>query len=99
MYVERSGALTLKQKLDIRSDLRSLEYINALSRLIDHTEGYEPKERAYIMKHLVEVSADAMTRSWPVVRAWSQFIFDEVERKNLKWRHKQQIQNHRFTLP
>ena len=48
--------------------------------------------------HLRDVAKDAMTRPWHAVQAWSQHIFDMIERGTYTWSDSQQIHNDRSMM-
>lgn len=85
MYIEREGIQTLRQKLDIRESITPLEYLSASLRLLHDSSAYRPCDRDHILRHTMAVSIDALTRSWPGVRRWSQTIWDSVEKGWCKW--------------
>ena len=98
MYVSREGVSTLKQKLDIRSSLSQMEYINATLMLVNDKRACSSIERDGILRHLQDVTHDVMVRPWENVRRWSQYVWDAVERRELSWADSQQIHNHRVTI-
>ena len=98
MFIQRDGVRTLKDKLDVRGSMKSGEYINALIALLQKPAAFDVEHMQHMQRHLHEVSSDSLTRSWKNVMAWSQHIFDEVEKKNLFWNEYQLIQNARFRL-
>ena len=98
MFTKRAGCNTVKQKLDVRAKLGDLEYIQSTLRLLLEKKAYDPENRDDIIRHLVDVTGDAQTRSWPDVLAWSQSIWDKVEQEEgFQWDKYQLIQNERFT--
>ena len=98
MFIAREGVRTLKEKMEVRSSMKSGEYINALIALLQSPAAYESENHAHMNKHLHEVSTDSLSRPWKNVLAWSQHVFDEVEKKNVQWHEYQLIQNARFRL-
>ena len=52
----------------------------------------------YQLNHLNDVALDALSVPWAGVRAWSNFVFDSVEKNRFTWADTQDIQNHRFRL-
>ena len=98
MFMEREGVRTLKEKLDARGTMSSKEYINALIALTKYKPAYDQECAQHIITHLHEVSTDDLTRDWKRVMAWSQHVFDQVEKKQLFWHEYQEIQNLRFRL-
>ena len=98
MYVTREGCHTLKQKLDLRSNLSPMEYVHASIKLVNDPRAYDQEDREHIMRHIQHVTHDIMERPWEGVRRWSQFIWDAVEKGQLKWSDTQLIENHRFCI-
>ena len=98
MFMEREGVRTLKEKLDARGTMSSKEYINALIALTKYKPAYDQECAQHILTHLHEVSTDDLTGDWRRVMAWSQHVFDQVEKKQLFWHEYQEIQNLRFRL-
>ena len=99
MYVQRDSCHTIRQKLEVKSDLQPLEYMDAVLKLVeDDDSAWSEDERKLIRKHLGNVTHDAMSRPWADVRRWSDFIFDQVEKGQLKWTEKQEIQNFRVEI-
>ena len=98
MYIQREECQTPKQKLDIRCTIAPLEYINATIALIRDRRAYDPQDLSGILRHLQDVTHDAMERSWPLVRKWSQHIWDQVEKGYITWADHQAIQNDRVMI-
>lgn len=98
MFLEREGVRTLKEKLDARGTMSGKEYINALIALTKYKPAFDAEDGPHIVTHLHEVSTDDMSRTWKQVLAWSQKVFDQVEKKQLFWHQYQEIQNLRFRL-
>ena len=85
MYILREVCQTEKQKLEVRCDLSVLEYTNALVKLVLDIRAYHPDDHRHIMRHLRNVTHDAMERPWSAVRRWSQAVFDAIERGEFMW--------------
>ena len=98
MYISRESCQTVKQKLEVRCSLSALEYTNALVKLVMDLEAYAPTDQPHIMRHLRDVTSDAMERPWATVRKWSQAVFDGIEQGDLTWADYQEIQNLRFRI-
>ena len=98
MYVEREGAQTLKQKLDNRTSLSPMEYVNAAIALVNDNRAYDGGDRGAILRHIQDVTHDIMERPWDVVRRWSQRVWDAVEKKHFTWGDDQHIQNLRASI-
>ena len=95
MYIVREECQTEKQKLDVRCNLTSLEYINALVKLLMDPRAYPTEDQPHILRHLRDVSQDAMERPWVGVRKWSQSVFDDIAGGEFAWSDYQLIQNAR----
>ena len=98
MYIIRETCQTMKQKLEVRCELSALEYTNALIKLLMDPQGADPEDRPHIMRHLRDVTHDAMERPWSAVRKWSQSVFDSVELGDFCWAEHQEIQNERVRI-
>lgn len=98
MYVEREGIETIRQKLDIRQTLTPLEYISASLKLLHDTTACRPADRDHILRHVLSVSVDALTRPWGGVRKWTQSIWDSVEKGWCKWDDARFIQDERVRI-
>ena len=98
MYIQRESCQTVKQKLEVRCELSQLEYTNALVKLVIDNRAYDPHDHPHIMRHLRDVTHDAMERQWSAVRKWSQHIFDLVENGDIVWADYQEIQNERLRV-
>ena len=98
MYIQREACQTEKHKLDVRTSLGALEYIHVSIRLVRDNRAYDPADYPHIMRHIQDLSHDAMERAWPAVRRWSQFIWDMVEIGELVWSDYQAIQNERIRI-
>ena len=55
-------------------------------------------DRPHIMRHLRDVTHNAMERPWSAVRKWSQTVFDAVENGDFCWADRQEIQNERIRI-
>ena len=98
MYVNREGCATLKQKLEVRTSLSPMVYVNATIRLVNDSRACAAGEREHILRHLQDVTHDVMVRPWENVRRWSQYVWDAVERREIAWDDTQSIHNHRMTI-
>ena len=98
MYINREDCQTIKQKLEARTSLSPMEYVNAALTLVNDKRACATQDRDYILKHIQDVSHDAMRRPWESVRRWSQHIWDAVERKEMGWSDTQLIQNERVNV-
>ena len=98
MYATREGCTTLKQKLEVRTKLSAMEYINAALSLVNDKRAVQPRDRDDILRHLQDVTHDAMERPWEFVRRWTQHVWDAVEAKEITWADDQSIQNRRIRI-
>lgn len=98
MYVEREGIETIKQKLDIRQSITPLEYLSASLRLLHDPSAHRACDRDYILRHLLAVSIDAVTRLWAGVRRWTQTVWDSVEKGWCTWDDTAFIQEERVRI-
>lgn len=98
MFLYRPGLQTPKQKLDLRAGLSMIEYINSTLLLLQDSEAFRQEDLPHIMAHLTAVTTDAMARPWAAVRAWSQYIWDCVEKGKCKWDGYQFIQDERVRM-
>ena len=92
MFVKKLSSASLKKKQDYRPNITANEYVNAfIAMLCDH-RARDPADLLHQLRHLHDVSTDALTRPWVNVRDWSQSVFDEIEKGNLAWSDTSQIQ-------
>lgn len=98
MYLERAGVQTLKQKLDMRESMSPLEYLSASLRLVHDPSACRPSDRDHILRHVMAVSVDALTRPWAGVRNWTQTIWDSVEKGWCSWDDARYIQDERVRI-
>ena len=98
MYIVRESCQTDKQKLEVRTTLPPLEYINAMVALIRDSRAYNKADFAHIMQHLQDVTQDAAEGAWPTVRRWSQRVWDLIEEGKLEWADYQSIYNLRLRM-
>ena len=98
MYIDREACQTTKQKLDVRCTLAPLEYISAIIALLRDKRAYSPHDHGHIMSHLQDLTHDAAERPWPAVRKWSQQVWNQIERGDIRWSDYQLIQNLRVRM-
>lgn len=89
---------TPKQKLDVRATLSMIEYVNSTLVLLQDSDAFRQEDLPHILAHLTAVTTDAMVRPWGVLRAWSQYIWDCVERGKCLWTSYQFIQDERVRM-
>ena len=94
MYIDRESCQTDKQRLEARCELSTLEYTNALVKLIMDHRAYHPNDQSHILRRLRDVTHDAMERPWSAVRRWSQVIFYLIVRGDFAWYEHQEIQKY-----
>ena len=73
------------------------EYMAAYMAMLHDEEVYDPRDYRDMLDHLRCITEDCMRKTWPTVREWSQKLFDKVEKRQIRWSDKQEIQNDRFT--
>lgn len=88
----------MKQRLDARQSMTLNEYVDATLALLADNRAYAPSEFNDMMHHLRKVVRDALERSWPSVRRWTQFIWDSVESGDMGWSNRDVIQEERVRL-
>jgi hypothetical protein len=99
MYMEREGVSTLRQKLDKRVVMDPMEYITCLVTLIrDGRAEHSEVDRECMLRHLQQVTSDAMVRPWKQVRRWSQLVFDNIERGEYEWIDDNRIEAERIRI-
>ena len=98
MFIKKLTGASIKKKFDSRSSMTASEYINAFTAMLADDRARDPSNLIHQLRHLHDVTTDAMDRSWPNVRQWSQFIFDKVETGDIAWSDYQTIQNERCRL-
>lgn len=98
MFIYREGLQTPRQKLDVRATMSMLEYINGTLLLLQDADAFRQEDLPHILVHLTAVSTDAMVRPWGAVRAWSQYIWDCIEKGKCTWTSFQFIQNERVRM-
>lgn len=98
MFLYREGLQTPRQKLDIRASLSTIEYINCTLLLIQDPDAFKAQDLPHILAHLTAVSTDAMVRPWSAVRAWSQYVWDCIEKGKCNWNSYQFIQDERVRM-
>lgn len=98
MFIYRQDLQTPKQKLDVRASLSMIEYVNSTLLLLQDSDAYRHEDLKPILAHLTAVTTDAMVRPWSAVRAWSQYIWDCIERGKCTWTSYQFIQDERVRM-
>ena len=78
--------------------MSALEYIHATLALLMDPYSHDINDHQYILQHLQDVVHDSMERKWALVRKWTQFILDAVEKRKLVWSDTQLIQNERVRI-
>lgn len=98
MFLDRENLETIKERLDARKSMTAMEYVSATLSLLDDPVAYDNRDKNNILKHLLAVSIDARSRSWPAVRQWTQLIWDNVEKGRCKWDSYGFIQDERVRI-
>ena len=95
MYLDRPGLTTVRKKLDARETMTYQEYMHAYLQLIRDPRANQSHLIYYHLEHLKNIAEDALTRDWYPIRAWSQTVFDAIEKGTYTWADTQTIQMHR----
>lgn len=98
MFLDRENLETVKERLDARKSMTSMEYLSATLSLLDDPSAYDKRDKDNILKHLLAVSVDARVRPWPAVRQWTQLIWDNVEKGRCTWASYGFIQDERVRI-
>lgn len=98
MYLSRDGLFSVKQRLEARQSITSIEYIDATLALLADRRAFDNRDFNDIMHHLRKVTRDALERPWPAVRRWSQFVWDSIEAGDICWADREEIQVERVRL-
>ena len=96
MFLQKTGLTCAKKKLDYRQNMTAAEYTQAFIALLCDSRARDPSTLLQQLRHLKDVAHDINQFAWPAVRAWSQGVFDAVERGAFTWDDTQMIQNERF---
>lgn len=98
MFLEREGLQTNRQKLDLRCSMTSDEYMYCALALLHEKDSCQPEDRDHILEHVFAVATDILTRPWPAVRRWTNYVWDSVEKGRCKWDDFRFIQDARVRL-
>lgn len=98
MYLSREGLFSVKHKLEARQSITTLEYVDAFLALLSDRRAFDNRDYNDMLHHLRKVTRDALERSWPAVRRWSQFIWDSIEAGDMCWADRDAIQEERVRL-
>ena len=98
MYIDKLEGETLKKKQEYRNQASSNEYIQAFVAMLCDPRARDRAVIFHQLDHLNDVALDALSMPWTGVRAWSNFVFDAIEKNRFTWADTQDIQNHRFRL-
>lgn len=98
MFLEREGLQVNRQKLDVRCSMTSDEYMYCALALLHEKDTCDPRDRDDILAHIFAVATDILTRPWPAVRRWTQYVWDAVEKGRCKWGDYRYIQDARVRL-
>ena len=98
MFLEKTGLTCAKKKLDYRPSMTASEYTHAFVSLLCDGRARNPSTLNQQLRHLKDVVHDSVQFSWPAVRAWSQSVFDAIEKGAFTWNDTQMIQNERFLV-
>lgn len=95
MYNKRPGCSSAAQKLAARGTMTEREYIRSFMALLADQRAYDGRDFPHMFEHLRCITDDCTRKPWPTVREWSQNIFDMVEKEEIAWEDRQEIQNDR----
>lgn len=95
MYLKRNGCSSIAQKMAARTTITEREYFRAFMALLADHRVYDKRDFPHMFDHLRCITDDCARKPWPLVREWSQNIFDMVERDAIAWHDRQEIQNDR----
>lgn len=98
MFLEREGLQTNRQKLDVRCAMTSDEYMYCALALLHEKDSHQPEDKNDILLHVFAVATDILTRPWPAVRRWTNYVWDSVEKGRCKWNDYLFIQDARVRL-
>ena len=96
MFVEKSDLSCARKKLEYRQNITAHEYLFAYVAMLCDGRAKDPAVLLQQLHHLRDVAHDIARFQWPAVRAWTQGVFDSVEKGNYTWDDTQSIQNERF---
>ena len=85
MYVDLVGCNSVTQKLAMRNTLTERECTSGLVSLMTDTAVYPPTDFKHMFDHLYWLRQDVLNCPWVTVRAWSQKLFNKIERRHLRW--------------
>ena len=95
MYLERPGLNTVRKKLDARQTMTYQEYVHAYLKLMRDPRANQSHLIYFHLEHLHNIAEDALKREWAPIRAWSQKVFDDIEKGSYTWADTQTIQMER----
>ena len=96
MFLEKPSLSCAKKKLEYRQHMTANEYLHAYIAMLCDERARDPSTLLYQLRHLKDVAHDMDIFQWPAVRAWTQGVFDAIERGTYYWGDTQSIQNDRF---
>ena len=98
MFLDAPGIYTQKDKTAHRDKMTYHEYILAFTTMIRDRRACSPEDWPQLLEHLNQVACDAISRPWPDVRNWSDHVFKRIEKGEINWDSKAEIQYDRMRL-
>ena len=98
MYLDRLNCVSIAQKIAARHTITEREYIAAYLALLDDKQVYNHKDLPAMLDHLRIIAEDTLHSPWQAIRAWTQRVFDKIEKKKLTWDNKQGLHNERSSF-
>ena len=98
MFLQGPGFHNAKDKVAHRDKMTFNEYVLAFTTMLKDKRACTHEDWPHLIEHLNQVVADAQTRRWENVRAWSDHIFTRIEGGDIQWSSKDEIQFDRMRL-
>ena len=101
MFMQREGVKDndYNKKFQLRESMDFTEYVRAYMNMLNCKNPPFPilGHVKYHLEHLEQLAEDNKFKRWEVVRKWSYFMFDSVEKGTITWENelKVQLERHR----
>ena len=99
MFIERNGVKDndYKRKFELRDSMDYVEYFKCYLKMLNCQSPPFPivGDKKYHLEHLEQVAEESEYRSWEVVRKWSHWMLDNVEKGAIKWEDELKVQMNR----
>ena len=92
MFIDRPGVRTQKEKAALRETMSFTDYVIGFTAMLSDPRAQTKTDSKHLIAHLNQVARDAHDRPWPQVRDWSDTVFSRVERGDILWTDKAEIQ-------